>query len=377
MSMRRAVTIVCALVLVPLLWLFLRIRADLPNETAPLIQEKYASWSGVLRLWIFEGWEAESTSWINRAAAAFEAAHSGVYIQTRKVDASAMRDFLSSGVNPPDMILFPPGLLESDAGLAPVGALPQLRDGLASCANDYAAPVLMGGYVWVYDRQALDSPPAEAAGAVCTPNEAYSSPPAALMLLLTGERGAEATPEPPGLDLGLPVSAAAGEALAEDAYGAFTRGEVPSLVATQAEARRLTALAEAGRGPDWAAAATGEAMLADQLLLLGIVDWPRADIAERQALCREFLLLLLDAETQADLASTGALPVVDGLNIYAGKAGYEALEAAASLPLLVPPIFGKEGREALAAVSEAFLRGEIDAAEGLAQLRSAFQAYGP
>ena len=143
-------------------------------------------------------------------------------------------------------------------------------------------------------------------------------------------------------------------------------------MATQAEARRLTALAETGRGPDWTAAATGEAMLADQLLLLGIVDWPRADITGRQALCREFLLHLLDAETQEALDICGALPVIEGLSVYGGENGYAALEAAASLPLLIPPVFGQEGQETLAAVSGAFFRGALGAAEGLAQLRTAF-----
>ena len=57
---------------------------------------------------------------------------------------------------------------------------------------------------------------------------------------------------------------------------------------------------------------------------------------------------------------------------YGGENGYAALEAAASLPLLIPPVFGDKGQEALSAVSEAFLNGEIDAAEGLARLRAAF-----
>ena len=59
-------------------------------------------------------------------------------------------------------------------------------------------------------------------------------------------------------------------------------------------------------------------------------------------------------------------------SVYGGENGYAALEAAASLPLLIPPVFGEEGREALAAVSEAFFRGELGAAEGLARLRAAF-----
>lgn len=372
--MRRAISVACVLLASLLVLLFLRIRASLPGDTGPLIREKYDGWSGVLRLWVYEGWAANAMGWLNRAISAFEKEHEGVYIQARKVDAAALRDFAGSGVEPPDMILFPPGLLDGPEALAAVGELPELRLGLAGCADGYAAPVLMGGYAWVYDRQALDGPPGEENTALCAPAGDYASPPAAYMLLSTGTREAEVELEAPGLDLGLPASAEAGKAspVNEDAYGAFTRGEVPALAATQAEVRRLTALAETGRGPDWTAAATGEAMLADQLLLLGIVDWPREDIAGRQALCRAFLLHLLDAETQAALDICGALPVIEGLRVYGGENGYTALEAAASLPLLIPPVFGQEGQEALAAVSGAFLNGEIDAAEGLARLRAAF-----
>ena len=88
--------------------------------------------------------------------------------------------------------------------------------------------------------------------------------------------------------------------------------------------------------------------------------------------CREFLLHLLDAETQAALDTCGALPVIEGVSVYGGENGYAALEAAALLPLLIPPVFGDEGQETLSAVSAAFLNGEIDAAEGLARLRAAF-----
>ena len=316
-------------------------------------------------------------AWLNSAISAFEKGHDGVYIQARKVDAEALRAFADSGINPPDMILFPPGLLDSADGLAEVGGLPALRAGLAGCADGYAVPVLMGGYAWAFDRQALEGAPAEGDAIACASAGEHSSPPAALMLLSTGEREAEVEIEAPGLDLGLPVGAAVREGatvLSEDAYGAFTRGDVDALVATQADIRRLTALSEAGRGPDWAAVATGEAMLADQLLLLGIVDWPRTDIAGRQELCREFLLHLLNTETQAALDTCGALPVLEGLALYGGRNGYEALEAAASLPLLIPPVFGGEGQGMLSGVSEAFLSGGIDAAEGLARLRAAFSA---
>lgn len=379
MSMRRAVSILCVLILIPLLLLFLQIRAELPTETAPLVQEKYDSWAGVLRLWVYEGWAANATTWLNRASSSFEAAHDGVYIETRKVDAAALRDFLTSGVNPPDMILFPPGLLENADGLMALGGLPQLRDGLASCADGYAAPVLMGAYAWAYNRQALGELPTEADVLICAPATDFSSPPAALMLLLTAEQGAEVELETPGVDLGLPVLAQArlsATPISQEAYAAFTRGEADALPVTQAEVRRLTALSEAGRGPDWSAAAAGEAMLADQLLLLGIVDWPRADIAERQELCRSFLMHLLSEQTQADLAVSGALPVLEGVSIYAGKAGYEALEAAVSLPLLVPPAFGTDWREALEAITDAFLAGAITSGEGLERLQASLGPTG-
>ena len=158
--MRRAISVACVLLVIPLVLLFLHIRASLPGDAGPLIREKYGGWSGVLRLWIYEGWEANAVPWLNRAISGFEKGHEGVYIQARKVDAEALRTFASSGVNPPDMILFPPGLLDNPEALAAVGELPALRAGLAACAKGYAAPVLMGGYAWVYDRQALEGPPA-------------------------------------------------------------------------------------------------------------------------------------------------------------------------------------------------------------------------
>ena len=99
--MRRAISVACVLLASLLVLLFLRIRASLPGDTGPLIREKYDGWSGVLRLWVYEGWEANAMGWLNRAISAFEKEHEGVYIQARKVDAAALRDFADSGVEPP------------------------------------------------------------------------------------------------------------------------------------------------------------------------------------------------------------------------------------------------------------------------------------
>lgn len=85
---------------------------------------------------------------------------------------------------------------------------------------------------------------------------------------------------------------------------------------------------------------------------------------------------LLSEQTQAALAVSGALPVLEGVSIYAGKAGYEALEAAANLPLLVPPAFGTDWREALEAITDAFLAGAITSGEGLERLQASLGPTG-
>ena len=128
--MRRLGTVLCALLAVALLLLFGDLRASLPSDAGPLIREKYDGWSGVLRLWVYEGWEANAMDWLNRAISAFEKEREGVYIQARKVDAAALRDFATSGVNPPDMLLFPPGLLTARRGWRRRASCPRCGRGL-------------------------------------------------------------------------------------------------------------------------------------------------------------------------------------------------------------------------------------------------------
>ena len=83
--MRRAISVACVLLVIPLVLLFLYIRASLPGDAGPLIREKYSSWSGVLRLWIYEGWEANAVPWLNRAISGFEKGH------VRRVDAAGSK----------------------------------------------------------------------------------------------------------------------------------------------------------------------------------------------------------------------------------------------------------------------------------------------
>lgn len=364
--MRRAISLICLLALVALLALAWTVRAQLPNRTAQLVREKYDGWAGVLRVWVYTGWEMNATGWLNRVSAAFERAHPGVYIQAQPVDADALCAFDRGDFNPPDMILFPAGLLQSADGLVPTGGLPALRDGLAGCADGYAAPVAMGGYAWACVRGS--QPPEAAAPSVCPEEAPFALFSAAAVALCARSAQPQVTPEPPGIDLGLPASAGAE---ASDPFAEFVAGRADCVVVSQAQVRSLEALSQDGRGPDWVGVATGEAMLADQLLLMGIVQREGEDAAARQELCREFLLHLLDVEAQTQLADFSALSVRSDVSLYAGRNGFEALEAAASLPLIVPPVFDNSWREQAAFIAQEVFSGRVDALEGLRRLREA------
>ncbi|OPZ68563.1 MAG: hypothetical protein BWY81_00797 [Firmicutes bacterium ADurb.Bin467] len=379
--MRRAVSILCMLAVLPLALAFARIFGELPPETSALVREKYATWSGVLRVWVYEGWDAGAMGWLNRAIASFEKQKPGVYVQAKYVDAEAIRAFAESGINPPDMVIVPPGLLAGADNLLELDGLPKLKDGLAECGDGALAPVMMGAYGWAYNRRMLDGLPAswEATKVASPEGSDWSSLPIALVPLCSGATEVEI--EPPGLDLGLPASAdvvecrlPAGFAPSKDAYSDFISGRAAAIPVTQREVKRLTALAELGRGPDWAVSASGSAMLADQLLLLGVVDWPREDILDRQALSMDFLRHLLSDEVQQTLSSAGAFPVVATASLYQNRAGYDGLEIASNLPLIVPGAFSSPWRDLAGQIAQDFFAGGVSAREGLDRLREAISS---
>ncbi|NLF28579.1 MAG: hypothetical protein GX592_11840 [Clostridiales bacterium] len=379
--MRRAVSILCMLAVLPLALGFARIFGELPPETSALVREKYATWSGVLRIWVFEGWDAGAMGWLNRAIASFERQRPGVYVQAKYVDAEAIRAFAESGINPPDMVIVPPGLLSSADSLLELGGLPKLKGGLAECAGGALAPVMMGAYGWAYNRRMLDGLPSswEATKAASPEGSDWASLPMALVPLCSGTTEVEI--EPPGLDLGLPVSAdiiecklPADFAPSKNAYSDFISGRVAAIPVTQSEVRRLSALSDLGRGPDWAVSASGSAMLADQLLLLGVVDWPRGDNLDRQALSTDFLGHLLSEEVQRTLATAGAFPVIETAALYQGRAGYDGLEIATNLPLVVPDAFSSAWREKAERIAADFFAGRISAREGLSLLQEAISS---
>lgn len=68
----------------------------LPAPPDGIAQQKYAGWSGVLRLWVYTDWQTGTGSlatWLNRCTSAFEKRHPGVYIQFRAVSQETLAAF--------------------------------------------------------------------------------------------------------------------------------------------------------------------------------------------------------------------------------------------------------------------------------------------
>lgn len=381
--MQKSRSALCALCLALLIPLLIRAGRVLPPDSQPLVAEKYAGWSGVLRLWVCEGWQSGSgslTGWLNRCVARFEKAHPGVYVQPQAVDADAITAFADSGIQPPDMLLFAPGMLASPKGLVALAVPDGLRPELARCGTWgdalYAMPVAMGGYAWAWNRARLDGIPGtwrdsdatsdapDAADApvapVAPPSELYRNWGAALLALCSGRYAAAGDRthrvddvERSDVDLGLagaptpapsptaapdattlPCRLPEGFAFDANAWTRFINGEAAAMPVTQREVRRLEALSGQGRGPDWQLS-PGGAAFTDQLLCLSLVWRDGAD--EQRALCRAFLEHLLSDACQGTLDEAGAFSVTDAPSGYVAGDPLARMEAALRAPGLVAP----------------------------------------
>lgn len=288
----------------------------LPLRTDDLIRKKYDGWSGVLRIRAFEGWTDSASGWIRRCAAAFEKSHPGVYIEIKTVDPDRL--LASDGVLPPDMILFPPGLLSSASGLAPLDALP-VRADLLGCGQGFAAPVALGGYGWAVndDAEGMAVPADE-------PYRKWSQAAAS-----GPERQSEIEPTLPGIDLGLPASADAAAPLTR-----FINAELGAVCVTQREIARLNRLADQGRGPDWTLLPA--ARWTDQLLYLSALQ----SGGERESLSLEFIAHLLSPDCQRMLIHAGLFSSLDAPTGYAPGSAMEKMDACLLRPgLSAAPAF--------------------------------------
>lgn len=311
----------------------LRVGGGLPPDNRPLVAEKYEGWSGVLRVWIHEGWTQTPDAlagWLNRCGTDFEKQRNGIYVQIRYVDAAAISEMNRSGMIPPDVVLFPPGLLSDAEGLAPLDGA-SVRASL--CRSAYAVPVAMGGYAWaVNDSSESD--------ALLHPEDGpFSSWSLAAQSL--GNPGAPADtalPEAPGIDLGLPVSGGQDAAPVADptALKRFLRGEARAVLISQESLRTLTNSASA---PDWRLS-LGGTPFTDRLLLASA---PENGDAERQALSVEFIAHLLSDECQERLPSVGFFSTTQPSSVFHTGDPMAQIDAQLRRNDLVIPSFFRNG----------------------------------
>lgn len=304
--MSKRARVFCLLLIAALIPAIFHAAGMLPRETSALIEEKYSGWSGVLRVWVCEGWAENRgvTGWLNRASAAFERAHEGVYVQVTPVDAETLAQIPDSGLNPPDLVLFPPGALNPDAPLD---------------RETPIQPVALGGYLWAFNAALLDRVPTDlrdisVALPIDTDQGCYS---AALLALCSGSSPEAGAPMRGGLDLGLesastpaPVEAVPHCILPEelkasaDAFERFLSGDVALIPVSLNDISRLQRRSERGLGPDWQTSVPGNIAFTDQALFAAALDTG----SERLPLARALLAAWLEPEAQRMLPGRGLVP---------------------------------------------------------------------
>ena len=307
--MSRRARVFCLIAILALIPAIFHAAGMLPRETSALIEEKYAGWSGVLRVWVCEGWAENRglAGWINRASTAFERAHEGVYVQVTPVDAETLAHLPDSGLNPPDLVLFPPGALNPETRLDPETPI---------------RPVALGGYLWAINASLLDRVPADLrdvrlALPADTEQSCYS---AALLALCSGSSPESGAPARGGLDLGLETASTPapaettprcilpeGLAASEDAFEQFLSGDAALIPVSLGDIPRLQRRSERGLGPDWQVAAPGNIAFTDQVLFAAAPDTG----SERLPLTRALLSALLDSDAQRLLPGRGLVPAHD------------------------------------------------------------------
>ena len=294
----------------------------LPADTDVLTEEKYDTWAGVIRVRVAES--SNAAGWLNTCAAETEKAYPGVYINVQEVSDEALRTYAISGINPPDILVYPRELIDDTSLLTPITAAYPLRDGILQ--EPYAVPVLVRPRFWIYDGSAYDVLPGDMSNvnAACSRNDA-----AALAALCTGLRPAEGTGNMlPGIDLGLGADENIAEAPAgdtacrvspyiiteENPLDLFRSGEADAFVGGIGDALRLE---------DCRAAAAGEYAYAGELIMCSITD--RND--GRREICRAYLDTLMGSG-QALAARAQAFPAVSGASAWAGDPLLGPVEAA-------------------------------------------------
>ncbi len=378
--MKRFLHLICLLAVAALLPAALIVSRGLPADSHPYVEKKYAGWNGVLRAWVCAEWKCSGSfvRWLNACAADFEKHHDGVYIEFTPVDADALQEIGTGNLRPPELLLFSPGAINNSAALKLVASPAALRRDLRNVGGGLSYPVAMGGYIWIVNLDLMTDAPSIGNVSVFPFDDTARSFSAASVALLSGdsqEDDSEFSPPEAGLDLGLPAAAGVSpvsDALerftADDALSRFITGELPAVVASQAELARLIQLRDAGRGPDWTCVPAGQIAYTDQLLLLGFVEQTGDSAEERLTLAEEFGAGLLEPEAQARLADIGAFSVT-GERIYSDFSPYAVLDGLLnSRELFTPSAFASALPDCKDLLWE-LIDGALDSNQALAQLR--------
>lgn len=356
--MSRLRCVLCIFIVFALTAIVTRLSSFFPLNTNPLIEEKYSGWSGVLRIWVYEGWQpgtGSANSWLTLCSNNFEKNHEGVYIQIQYVHESALINLCENGILPPDIILFPPDVIESPRYLAPLCAVDSLKHNLRNSGSYqgmiYALPILMGGYIWAYNTALLEFIP-DSWENISLPvgipsDEKHHKWSAALMGLCSSPYYDKVSEDNssffvnPSLDLGLPSTGnyiipdptetppsakpsycrlSENFLFSESAYSQFLNGNIAAVPVTQREIYRLEQLSSQGKGPEWQISITGDITFSDQILYAAVID--NSINLEKQELCKEFISFLLTEDCQNQLYRIGAFSTTC---FESGYPGYDAL----------------------------------------------------
>lgn len=396
--MRRLAFVLAWAALVALLFSWPQLTDYLPTTNEGAAVRLNDSWSGVLRLWVCdEMWQPGGGSfvpWLNGCVSRFERRHPGVYVQVMSVPPAVFRGFASGDINPPDMLLLAPGMLEDPAHLMALTPSPLVAKSLSEAGQGYAAALAQGGYGWALNRAYLQQAPVDwsmlgdppkpakknqrAFSWMDVPADELFSSYSNAFLSLMGDREISEEPAAPvkageGLNLGLSgepettpplrvtkrVRAVLPKALPVDfrkrasVTSDFASGRTAAVLVTQREIRRLEALSGVGRAPDWTLEA---APYTDQVAFLAVADLPRDDLATRQSLSVKLIEHLLSEDSQKALSKIRAFRVTPGEALYASRMGYAQLERALSGGNVAPAAaFGSGFRSAGSAAADALV----------------------
>lgn len=327
----------------------------LPGDNKILIEKKYSTWAGVIRIWTAE--ECNAEGWLNECAGILEKAYEGVYINVQEVPSDTLAAYAQSGVNPPDILIYPAGTVTDASLLSPVTGAYPLRDGIRQ--GIYSVPVLLRPRFWIYNPGVYDPLPGDMhnVNAACAADDVI-----ALTALCTGLRPEEGDAlSLPGLDLGLDGEAIAtqrpaGEVACRVAPDIIREGSLRTLFGKGEIDAFVGGVGDVLRLDECSAAATGEYAYASDIILCSIAD--KAD--GRDEVCRAFMDILM-SEGQALAARAQAFPAIVGASAWEGNRVLGSVEEALRGKIWLS---GTHNTEA----AYLYIEGKISANEAVAQI---------